>query len=75
MTTKKLIGQQNQCPSCGQFFARNSTFSAHRIGRFGKDRRCMTTDELVEAGFKLHADGFWRGLGPGRDSITAWMEP
>lgn len=70
MTTQRLVGQQNQCRGCQRFFAKNRTFERHRIGSFGKDRRCMD-DEQMTAAFNLGADGFWRGK-PKEGSGVAW---
>lgn len=59
MSTNKLVGQQNQCPGCGRFFARNSAFEAHRVGVFGLNRRCMDDQEMLVT-FNLGVDGFFR---------------
>ena len=56
-----LRGQRNQCPSCGELFNRTSVFDKHRIGKHGKDRRCMTSEEMIGAGMFKGDDGFWRG--------------
>lgn len=47
---KKLNGNRNQCPTCGQYFNSN-----------GVDRRCMVTSEMLEEGMILGEDEFWRG--------------
>ena len=70
MTVENLKGQQNQCRGCGKYFARNSAFSKHRVGSFGKDRRCMT-DEEMESKFRKCEDGFWRLL-PREGRGVAW---
>lgn len=71
MSTAKLIGQQNQCPTCKRFFARSKGFDKHRGGSFGDgpgqtspNRRCMTDEELEKAYGRFAADGFWRFSGP-----------
>ena len=56
----KLSGQRNQCPSCCELFATNAAFERHRVGRIGVDRRCMTLEELTQAGAYRDAKGFWR---------------
>lgn len=63
MTTnrRKLTGNRNQCAGCGEFFNSNGAFDKHRIGKHGIDRRCMTPQEMVDAGFFKPDDGFWRG--------------
>lgn len=59
---KKLTGQRNQCPTCGEYFTRNSVFDKHRTGTFAPPaRRCLTVPEMEAAGMFLGADGFWRG--------------
>lgn len=57
----RLSGDRNQCPSCNEYFNRTSVFEKHRTGRFGIDRRCLTTVEMERAGMFKAADGFWRG--------------
>lgn len=56
-----LRGQRNQCPTCGLLFTRNSVFDKHRVGAFGKDRRCATIPEMEGRGMFVGSDGFWRG--------------
>lgn len=38
----------NQCPTCGEIFESIYSFDWHRIGDYGKDRRCMTISEMLE---------------------------
>jgi hypothetical protein len=45
--------------SCHGFFNSDSAFDKHRIGDFGVDRRCMTEQEMLQAGMVLNKDGFW----------------
>ena len=61
VTSKKLNGNRNQCPTCNQYFNSNGAFDKHRTGRHGVDRRCMTVDEMIAEGMILGEDGFWRG--------------
>lgn len=70
MSVANLRGQQNQCRGCGRFFARNSTFEKHRVGKFGVDRRCMTEHEM-QSKFRCDVDGFWRLL-PKEGMGVAW---
>jgi hypothetical protein len=59
---KKLNGQRNQCPTCGEYFTRNSVFDKHRTGNFvPPQRRCLSPAEMVSKGMFLGNDGFWRG--------------
>ncbi|MGN6728467.1 MAG: hypothetical protein ACTHJG_01395 [Rhodanobacteraceae bacterium] len=34
-------------------------FDRHRVGEYGKDRRCMSVAEMQAAGFIRNAVGFW----------------
>lgn len=54
----KLSGDRNECPGCGKLFNSTFAFDKHRIGKFGKDRRCMTGTEMVAAGMDVNAAGF-----------------
>lgn len=55
----KLTGQRNECPSCGELFRSNAAFDKHRIGQFGKDRRCMTVEEMQAHGMAKNTAGLW----------------
>lgn len=69
----KLTGQKNQCQACKRYFAKNYIFAKHRVGTFGKDRRCMTDDEL-NASFYLSADGFWRSRNVQARGVAYWTK-
>ncbi|TCG08362.1 hypothetical protein BZM27_12565 [Paraburkholderia steynii] len=61
---KKLTGDRNQCPTCGEFFNSSSAFDKHRTGPFGKasapaQRRCMSPDEMRALGMVKNDAGFW----------------
>ncbi len=56
----KLTGLRCQCAACGAYFSRTSVFDRHRTGDFGKDRRCMTPEEMQRKGMRL-VGGLWRG--------------
>lgn len=56
-----LKGNRCYCRSCDKYFSRISVFDKHRTGEFGKDRRCMTDDEMVAKGMHTDALGVWRG--------------
>jgi hypothetical protein len=58
---KTLTGQRNQCQGCLSYFNSNYAFDKHRTGEHGKDRRCMTTEEMLEHGMALNSAGFWVG--------------
>lgn len=54
-----LSGDRNQCRGCGEFFNSTFAFDKHRTGDFGKDRRCLTVDEMEAKGMSKNAAGFW----------------
>lgn len=58
-TTFNLRGDRNQCQSCKKYFNSSFAFDKHRTGEFGKDRRCMTTEEMEAKRMAQRADGFW----------------
>jgi hypothetical protein len=58
---KQLRGDRNQCCVCGEYFNSTHAFEKHRVGDFGVNRRCLTTDEMMTKGMVLGADKFWRG--------------
>lgn len=60
MNQKRLSGNRNQCRGCNEYFNSNGAFDKHRVGRHGIDRRCMTPQEMLDAGFVIREDGFWR---------------
>lgn len=55
----KLQGQRNQCQGCKRYFNSNTAFEKHRTGKHGKDRRCMTEEEITAKGMSLNAQSFW----------------
>jgi hypothetical protein len=57
----KLTGDKNQCQGCKQYFKSTHAFDKHRTGEHGKNRRCLSVDEMTTKGMVLGADGFWRG--------------
>lgn len=59
-----LTTRRNQCGGCGEYFNSDSPFDRHRIGDFGSEtnpRRCMTVEEMKEAGMTINDAGFWVG--------------
>ncbi len=58
---KTLRGDRNQCQGCKQYFNSTHSFDKHRVGEFGKDRRCRTTDEMLEIGMAMNQKEFWVG--------------
>tara|TARA_R110000868_G_scaffold387130_1_gene655647 strand:+ start:774 stop:992 length:219 start_codon:yes stop_codon:yes gene_type:complete len=71
MEQKKLNGQRNQCPTCEQYFTRNSVFDKHRTGSFAKEqRRCLSEPEMLDLGMYKGEDGFWRGSRMPEDAVS-----
>lgn len=57
-TDRKLTGQHNQCPSCGELFNSNIAFSKHRTGNMNA-RHCLTIDGMTSAGMAKNSGGWW----------------
>lgn len=64
-TRRRLTGDRNQCPTCGEFFNSTTAFDAHRTGPFGgangrpARRRCLSADEMRAKGMTVNTAGFW----------------
>jgi hypothetical protein len=54
-----LHGDRNQCQGCKAYFNSSFAFDKHRTGEHGKDRRCLTADEMAGKGMSKNAAGFW----------------
>jgi hypothetical protein len=54
-----LRGDRNQCRGCMQYFNSTFAFDKHRTGRYGKERRCRTIEEMQSLGMIINASGFW----------------
>jgi hypothetical protein len=59
MTTKHT-GGVSQCGACGLIFKSVHAFDAHRVGKHGVNRRCMTVTELRASGMEPNQRGQWR---------------
>lgn len=59
MTQMILRGDRNQCQGCKEYFNSGYAFENHRRGEFGKDRRCLTPQELITKGWSKNQAGFW----------------
>lgn len=59
MNELKVGASRNQCRGCKEFFNSQSAFDKHRTGDFGKDRRCMTMDEMISKGMARNSAGYW----------------
>jgi hypothetical protein len=55
----KLHGDRNQCQGCKAYFNSTFAFDKHRTGDHGKDRRCLSVDEMTAKGMSQNAAGFW----------------
>ncbi|MGF6839881.1 hypothetical protein QF001_003748 [Paraburkholderia youngii] len=62
---RRLTGDRNQCPSCGEYFNSTSAFDAHRTGPYGTPadpvahRHCLSIDEMTRKGMSQNKAGFW----------------
>lgn len=56
---KKLRGDRNQCPSCGEYFNSVYAFDKHRKGSHGVDRHCLNIEQMSAIGMDKNLDGFW----------------
>lgn len=68
---RELKGDRNQCPTCKKYFNSSAAFSKHRTGTYGVDRRCMTTEEMLETGMALNRDDWWVGSLMSQDVLQA----
>lgn len=60
-TNKKPVvrGDRNQCAGCQKLFNSSAAFDKHRTGDFGKDRRCMSTEQMEAKGMAVNGAGYW----------------
>ena len=49
----------NQCPTCGEIFNSVYAFDYHRTGKYGKDRRCLTVEEMTKKGMVKNSSDRW----------------
>ena len=54
-----VITMKSECRGCLKVFRSVPEFDRHRIGDFGPYRRCLTTEEMYERGWKF-LDPFWQ---------------
>jgi len=59
MSELKVSGSRCQCRACDEYFNSSFAFDKHRIGEHGKNRRCMTTDEMLGKGMERNKALFW----------------
>jgi hypothetical protein len=58
---RRLTGDHNQCAGCEKYFNSSNAFDKHRTGEHGKDRRCMSTEEMTGKGMATNKGGWWVG--------------
>lgn len=51
---------RNLCTTCKRDFSSLGSFDRHRIGDHGKNRRCMTPEEMTADGMR-EKNGLWMG--------------
>lgn len=49
---------KNYCRACGADFTSIEYFDVYRVGEYGVDRRCLSSDELLAKGYVLE-NGYW----------------
>ena len=67
-----LEGTKNacQCVGCGKVFTSTSAFDKHRTGK-PDNRRCLTTDEMIEKRMECKTNGRWGTIFTGQFKIGA----
>ena len=58
MIAPRLTGSRCLCRGCSERFNSPTAFDLHRVGR-PEARRCLSNNEMVEAGMTRNAGGFW----------------
>lgn len=59
MSDLTVSNSRCQCSGCEEFFNSLASFDKHRTGAHGKDRRCLTQHEMLEAGMDKNTAGYW----------------
>jgi hypothetical protein len=72
---RTLRGDRCRCSRCGELFRNTGGFDRHRYGKYAAEppqygRRCRTPAELLAAGWKRNADGFWMRPGSADPHVT-----
>jgi hypothetical protein len=70
--TRVLRGDHCQCRSCFEYFNSTYAFDKHRTGQHGKDRRCLTTDQMLQRKMAKNAGGWWLSSIPHKDAFVPW---
>jgi hypothetical protein len=58
-TLPRLTGRRCRCTACGLHFATVRGFDRHRLGPFGKGRRCYSPLIMMALGWRRSEKGFW----------------
>ena len=71
------MARLNFCTGCLLNFCSASAHAAHRIGKFGSDRRCMTQDEMLAKGFTMAVEPVTRRIEgkPLTSQRKTWFAP
>lgn len=56
---RALRGDHCECGACREPFNSTAAFDAHRAGRHGVSRRCLSTFEMLRAGMVKNRGGWW----------------
>ena len=57
---RRLTGDHNECPGCGQLFNSTAAFDKHRTGSYNPpERRCLTGQEMLAKGMAMSGAGWW----------------
>ena len=70
-TLPPLTGRACECPTCLERFVGETAFDAHRFGKYGRNRRCMTAQEMLAAGMQRNRKGYWSRGAQSRASAVA----
>lgn len=55
----RLNGRRMRCCACFELFNSESAFNGHRVGEHGKDRHCLTPEQLLAKDWCKNKAGFW----------------
>lgn len=71
------MAHKNGCSGCNLNFATMDSFTHHRVGRFGEDRRCLSAQEMAARGWKSSSPlvTFYRDGKPYRLPTPTWEKP
>lgn len=67
----QLRGDRNQCQGCKEFFNSTFAFDKHRTGEHGKNRRCLTVEEMQSREMVKNSDLFWVSKAKPDEAVNA----